>query len=282
VIGGEKWAIGDQRADPGLRTAATLPTLLPVTGRRHLLASALTMLTSVAWAIELATTSSPWTPAAAAVLGAGLLATGAVSVILVLVQSSPLGYWLACGLLVISGTLAAMAPVSPLWWAGVALIAVSGITLVDASLGGWIRRQPPATPIPANALALSLILLLVGPTAALVSHDNNVSQLPLLAAITWLLLFWYVRRWPGREWAPRLATPGLVVAGWLLPPPARWVWVIALTAAAALAWTKGTRLAVRPLVERGHPVPIPPELAPADVLHSAGIDERGRPRGERK
>lgn len=281
MIIGKKWAIGDHQADPGLRTTRTLPTLLAVTGRRHLLASALTMLTSLTWAIALAITSSPWTPAAAAVLGAGLLATAAVSVILVLVQSSPLGYWLACGLLVISGALAALAPVTPLWWAGVAMIAVTGTILVDTSLGGWIRQQPPATPIPATALALSLILFLVGPTAALVSPDNSVGRLPLLAATNWLLLFWYVRRWPGREWAPRLAAPVLVVAGWVLPPPARWVWVVAMTAAAALAWSKGTRLAVRPLIERGHPVPIPPELAPADVLHSAGIDERGRPRGER-
>lgn len=239
------------------------------------------MLTSLAWTIDLAATSRPIEPAAAGVLGAGLLVTAAVSVVLILVQSSPLGYRLAWGLLLVEGILAAVGPVTPLWWTGVALLAVTGALLADPGLGGWIRQRPPATPVPGPAVALSLILLGVGPAAALVTGANPAGRLPLLTAITWLVLAWYVRRWPGREWAPRLATPVLAVAGWLLPVPARWVWVVALVAAAALAWTSSTRLAVRPLVERGHPIPIPPELAPADVLHSADLDERGRPQGQR-
>jgi hypothetical protein len=240
------------------------------------------MLTSLAWTIDLAATSRPWVPEAAAVLGAGLLVAAAVSVVLILVQSSPLGYRLAWGLLVVEGIIAAVGPVTPLWWTGVALLAVTGALLTDASLGGWIRQRPPATPVPGPAVALSLILLGVGPAAALVSGANDPGRLPLLTAVTWLVLAWYVRRWPGREWAPRLATPVLAAAGWLLPAPTRWVWVAGMVAAVALSWTSATRLAVRPLVERGHPIPIPPELAPADVLHSAGLDKRGRPRGQRR
>jgi hypothetical protein len=55
---------------------------------------------------------------------------------------------------------------------------------------------------------------------------------------------------------------------------------IAATAAgvAALAWTVDARIAVHPLAEPGTTVPIPPELAPRDVLDAAGIDDRGRRR----
>ena len=43
-----------------------------------------------------------------------------------------------------------------------------------------------------------------------------------------------------------------------------------------LAWTKPARIAVQPLVERGRPVPIPPELTPTEILDAAGLDDRGR------
>ncbi len=264
----------------GLQTTDTLPTLSNVTGRRHLLASALVMLAAIVWTINLTASPQRWGRDGALVVACGLLAASGVAVVLVLVQSSPLGYRLAWSVLVIEGVLAAVGAVTPLWWAGVALLAALGAVLADATLGGWIRQEPPPTPIPAPAVALSLILLGAGPATALIPVAAGLRWLPGLTGVSWLVLFWFVRRLPGREWAPRLATPLLAAAGWLLPPPVRWVWIGAMVTAAVLAWTSGTRLAVRPLVERGHPIPIPPELAPADVLHSAGIDERGRRRRE--
>jgi hypothetical protein len=101
-------------------------------------------------------------------------------------------------------------------------------------------------------------------------------MLPALTAGNWLVLLWYVRRSPGREWVPRALLPLLALGGLLLPAPARWGWMILEGAAAIAAWNRGARLAVRPLLERGHPVPIPPELAPAEVLEAARIDRKGR------
>jgi len=253
-----------------------LPTLAVVTGRRHLLATALTLITSLTWAGALTTSPKPWTASSAGVIAAGLLVTAAVAVTLVVVQSSPVGYRLSWGLLVVEAVIAGLQPITAFWSAGVLLIAATGALLTDSTLGGWIRQQPPPTPVPASSLALCLLLLASGPMTALASPSAEVRWLPWLTSGAWLVLLWYVRRWPGRELAPRLTTPLLGVGGLLLPWPARMIWIGAMVLAAVLAWTAGSRLAVRPLIERGHPVPIPPELAPADVLHSAGIDDKGR------
>ena len=247
-----------------------------MTGRRYLLAAALTLLTSLSWAGSLTIAPHPWTPTGAGVIAAGLLVTAAVAVTLVVVQSSPVGYRTSWSLLAIEALIASLQPITGTWWTGVILIAATGAFLTDATLGGWIRQQPPPTPIPATSLALCLTLLAGGPVTALASPSTALTWLPMLTIGVWLVLVWYVQRWPGRELAPRLATPVLAVGGLLLPGPARWIWVAVMLLSAFLAWTAGSRLAVRPLVERGHPVPIPPELTPADVLHTAGIDDKGR------
>ena len=245
-------------------------------GHRHLLAAALTLITSFTWAGSLTLAPHPWTPIGAGVIAAGLLVTAAVAVTLVVVQSSPVGYRTSWSLLAIEGLIASLQPITGLWWTGMLLIAATGASLTDSTLGGWIRQQPPPTPIPASSLALCLTLLAGGPVTALASPSTDLTWLPVLTFGGWLVLLWYVQRWPGRELAPRLATPVLAVGGALVPGPARWIWVAAMLLSAILAWNPGSRLAVRPLVERGHPVPIPPELAPADVLHTAGIDDKGR------
>lgn len=236
----------------------------------------MTLVTSLTWAGALTLSPQPWTPITAGVMAAGLLVTAAVAVTLVVVQSSPVGYRISWGLLAVEALIASLQPISGVWWTGVLLIAATGALLTDSTLGGWIRQQPPPTPVPASSLALCLTLLAGGPVTALASPSTDLTWLPLLTFCAWLVLLWYVQRWPGRELAPRLASPLLGVGGLLLPGHTGWIWVAAMLLAAVLAWTAGSRLAVRPLVERGHPVPIPPELAPADVLHTAGIDDKGR------
>ena len=49
-------------------------------------------------------------------------------------------------------------------------------------------------------------------------------------------------------------------------------------AIAMLAWHPSVKTAFHPPREIGTPHPIPPELAPTQVLDAADIDERGRPR----
>ncbi|HUO46838.1 MAG TPA: hypothetical protein VM470_08395 [Acidimicrobiia bacterium] len=262
--------------DAGLPTSHPLPTLALMKGRRSLIASFFVIASALVWAATLAADPGIWDPGAALIMGAGLIVAGSVAIAAILVQSSPLGYRLGWGLLAFEALIALLRPLSPAWAVGVALIAGAGVAMVDSTLGGTIRQLPPPSPIPGHAIALCLSLLIAGPVAAVGSAGSPVGRLGVFTGLSWLLLLWYVRLWPGREWAVRLMAPVLLLLGLTLPAPGSFIWIALLTTATALAWTPGARLAVRPLVERGYPVPIPPELAPPEVLRAAGVDERGR------
>jgi hypothetical protein len=80
-----------------------------------------------------------------------------------------------------------------------------------------------------------------------------------------LLLVAFVRRLPFSLAAIRVLPGFLAAAGWSLPMPGRVVWLVGQTALLLLAWTQAVRLAVRPLIERGTKVMIPPELAPEEI-----------------
>ena len=140
-----------------------------------------------------------------------------------------------------------------------------------------IRKRPPADGPPARAVLLSLLLLAAPPVWALVATDGLGAWALIAVALTWLTMVWYAKALPGALIVVRVASPLALTATAALeglPLGA----IIALTAAglAALAWTVDARVAVHPLAEPGTTVPIPPELAPADVLDAAGLDDRGR------
>lgn len=262
--------------DAGLPTCHPLPTLKVMKSLRGFVASFLVIASALVWAAALTADPGIWDPGAAMIIGAGLIVAGSVAVAAILVQSSPLGLRLAWTVLAIEALIAFYRPLSPAWVVGIAFLTAAGVASVDSTLGGTLRQLPPPSPIPSHAIALCLTLLAAGPIAAVGSLGAKVGRLGIITGITWLVLLWYIRLWPGREWAVRLMAPVLLLLGFTLPAPASLIWMGHLAAATALAWTSGARLAVRPLVERGHPVPIPPELAPPEVLHSAGIDERGK------
>jgi hypothetical protein len=46
----------------------------------------------------------------------------------------------------------------------------------------------------------------------------------------------------------------------------------------AMAWHPEVKVAFHPPRETGRVFPIPPELAPKEILDAADLDERGRPR----
>ena len=244
--------------------------------RRHYFAAASTLISSLIWSALLVLIPGEWSVEASVVVGCGLLVMAVVAVAAVLVQGSPLGYWLAVAVVALEAVIAFGRPLAPGWWVGVGAMAVAAVSLVDPSLGGQLRTEPPPAPVPRTASALCLLLLIAAPLTALAAPTARQVALPLLALTAWGILFSYVRLLPGREWWPRLAAPLLAAAGWLLPIPSRWVWMGTLGVVSVLAWTRGVRLAVRPLVESGRTVPIPPELVPPEVLGAAGIDRRGR------
>ena len=89
---------------------------------------------------------------------------------------------------------------------------------------------------------------------------------------------WFARVFPGGLYAVRILWPALAIGlsftQWWAPAI---VSVISGAAVAVLAWHPSVGVAFHPPREVGTVYPIPPELAPREVLDSAELDEHGRP-----
>jgi hypothetical protein len=205
-----------------------------------------------------------WTATSDVVIAAGLMISTVVAVTAMLLEHSRLGYALAVTVLTHIVVTLALTPISPVWWLVVALMTGTAFLLADPGLGGWIRRRTSAAPVPAEAVALSMILLLLPATTALVTTRAS-NWLAPLAIADFVLLLAFVRRWPFAMAAIRFGPAVLAGGAFVLPPPGRWLWLAGQVAALVLAWTQSVRLAVRPLIERGSKVLIPPELAPEEI-----------------
>ena len=239
---------------------------------RHIWATTALLLAAVAWAVALIVEPAPWEVDVAAVLAAGLLVVTAVALTAILVESSRLGYWLGVSCVVIMLIIAGVREVDPAWVVAVSVTGVAGILLADRRLGGWIRGEGPVAPVPAKAAALGLILLVAPILSALSLVRGSNGAIAWLALAVWVVLVVYVRRWPGAIAVLRLGCPALVAAGAFLSWPAAAIWGALMLLASALAWSKAVRQAIRPLIERGSRVSIPPELLSDDLRRAAGID----------
>lgn len=232
---------------------------------RHLWAGGALLVTALATSVLLVASSAPWNPTTATVLAASVVIWAAVAVTAILLEHSRMGYFLGLSVLLMSAVISLVRPMSTLWWITVALVAVAGLVFSDPSLGGWVRRRTSAAPVPTRAVLLALILLTIPGFTALVILDSEPGPLAELAGMELVLLFLYVRRPAFALAAVRSLPLLLAVTGWWLASPGRWVWIAGQITALALAWTKEVRLAVRPLIERGSRVMIPPELAPEEI-----------------
>lgn len=206
-----------------------------------------------------------WHPTTAVIISACLVIWATVAVVAILLEHSRLGYRLGIFVLVFSAVIAVLHHISPIWWVAVALIAVSALLTTDPTLGGWVRQRTSAAPVPARAVVLAIVLLTIPGLTALSILRSDPGSLSILVPLDLILLFAYVRRPAFSLAAVRVLPLVLAITGWWLPQPGRWIWIGGQMAAFALAWTKEVRLAVRPLIERGSKVMIPPELAPEEI-----------------
>ena len=238
---------------------------------RHTWASVCLLSAAVAWAVALVIEPAPWTESAGAVLGAGLVVVSAVAVTAVMIESSRFGYWLGvsgAGLMLV---VAAVREIDPAWIIAAALTTIAGVLMADRRLGGWIRTEGPVAPVPSRAIGLG-VLLLAAPIATALFLVDGGDAIVWWGLAAWGILIAFVRRLPGAVALLRVGAPLLAVGGALLELPGGAVWSILMGAASVLAWSKAVRLAIRPLIERGSRVSIPPELLSDDVRRAAGID----------
>lgn len=241
---------------------------------RHLFASLTLVTGAVYWAAWLFIVPSPWSKESAAVIGAGVVIAATITVAGILVEHNQLAYRLGWSIVAFLLFVALMRPLGLVWMMGVAVLGIAAVSMTDRTLSGWIRSEPPVAPVPRSAVGLALILLAAPIASALVTTTAETTRLPWLALGCWTILFWYARRQPGTLALVRFGVPLMAFAGWRLPLAALVAWIVMIAAAAMLAWTSTTRLAIRPLIERGSKVMIPPEFVPEEIRRKAGIDRR--------
>jgi hypothetical protein len=93
-----------------------------------------------------------------------------------------------------------------------------------------------------------------------------------------LVALWYSRVLPGGLIAVRILWPAMAIVLAIFQPMAPGAAsFIAGSLIAFLAWHPSVKVAFHPLTEKGTAYPIPPELAPKEILDAAGLDEKGRP-----
>lgn len=217
-----------------------------------------------------------WPSGPALLLGVWLVVAATVALVGMVAGSSRWAHRLGIGVSIAGLGLAVVLPVGPLWWTGVILSGLSTAALAGPLTSGLIRRRVAASGPPLRAVALALTLFITPAVLALAGVDGLGSGWVWVAGAG-LALVVYLRALPGAVLATRGVAPVAAAIGAIgAPLPVAAACLVTGAAVTGLAWTRDARLSVRPLTEPGKPVPIPPELAPSEVLDAAGIDSRGR------
>lgn len=212
----------------------------------------------------------------ATVIAATVVVLSAISVIGMLVGHARWARRLALGSIVIHLSTAATSEASVWWWMGLALSAAATVGLVGPGMKGVVRELPAALGPPPEAVVLPLLLvgaplLIAGAATAGIGPWQWGAIM-----IVWVSAVVYAKAWPGALLATRFLAPLSLVAAGISGLPLGWVTVFLAGVVLRHAWSPNARLAVRPLVQPGTRVPIPPELAPQDILNEAGYDSSGR------
>lgn len=255
------------------KTHADMRTRQPMVIAAALFASA------AVWA-GVASSTDDYSTSAAVVLGAGLLLITAVSIVGMVAGASRWALRLAIATAASMVALGVIFTLTPWTVAAMACAGIAAAGLAGTSFDGMVRRRPPADGPPPRSVLLTLLLLVAPPVWALTAPNGIGAPTAVAVGTAWVTMAWYAKAAPGALAAVRVLSPLiLVVTGVAEGLPSGAVIVATAVGVLALAWTVDARIAVHPLAEPGTRVPIPPELAPRDVLDAAGIDDRGRRTG---
>ncbi len=259
-------------------SGANPKTQIDMKTRRPQATAAALFASAATWA-GIASTTDVYSASSSFVLGAGLLLISTVSIVGMVAGAARWALRLALGSAGVMVALGLLFPLTPWSVTAMASAGVAAAGLAGTSFDGMIRQRPPADGPPARSVLLPLLLLAAPPVWALLAPDGLGLWALIGVAVSWVTMGWYVKAAPAALLAVRIGSPVALAAAAIfegLPVGA----FIAATAVGvvALAWTVDVRIAVHPLAEPGTTVPIPPELAPRDVLDAAGIDDRGRRR----
>lgn len=239
--------------------------------------SATALLAALAWTVALLVDGSPWSTAPLSLIVIGMLASATVATVGMIVVGGRWSHRLGLGVIAMTAVIAVLRPIDPIWLVATVVSAGTLLALLSPSVTGSIRTLPSASGPPPRAIAPALILLVTPAVLGFVGNEATAWALLLVGLTAPSAAFLYSRVIPGGLLAIRLLWPALALA---LTPLLGWVAgtvtaVIAL-AVAVTAWDRSAKSSYHPPREVGTSYPIPPELAPPEILDAAQIDERGR------
>jgi len=238
-----------------------------------------TLLAALLWVAALLIDPRPFAAKSVLLIGVGLLATACVAVVGMILSGGVWARRCAVAVIVFTAVLAALRPIDTIWVVALAGSALSVSALLSRSSARSMRKLPSVSGPPALTVVLSVILLGFPALLGLSGWDRATTATVLVGLSAPVAAFWYARVLPGGLYGVRLVWPVLAVAMSPAQPPA--AAIVSLTGAAlvaAIAWQPSVKLAFHPPREVGTSYPIPPELAPREVLDTARLDDKGRPR----
>lgn len=236
------------------------------------------MLATTLWVVALLVDPGPLAPWSLFLAGLGLLTVASVSTVGMTVSGARWAWRTALGALGYTLALAVVRPIDAWWVAAISATAISGLLLVGAGSTG-MRRLPTALGPPPASVLLSLTLLAAPALLGLAAWDQPGYATVVVGCTATLSALWYSRVLYGGLALARVGWPAVCLAlAWWQPLAALLVTLILAALVAILAWRPEVKTAFHPPRERGTAYPIPPELAPPEILDAARLDERGRPR----
>lgn len=238
----------------------------------------LSVLASVVWTVALIVDGGPWDPSGTLLIGVGLLVTATVATIGMIVGGGRWAHRTAVGSIGLTLVVASLRDVDVVWWIGVTVSVLALVAMFSRQLTSGIRKLPAATGPPPRAIAPALVLLFVPTLIGFVSGDSEPWAILVVGLSALVFAFLYTRVVFGGLVGIRVLWPLLAISvspwmGWL----AGSVSVVLGVGVAVLAWHPATKASFHPPLESGTTFPIPPELAPSEILDAAQIDDQGRP-----
>lgn len=244
---------------------------------RSTLLTATTLLTALVWTTALVVRNEPFTAAPALLIGVGILASGTVATVGMIVVKGRWAHRLGLATLSLAVVLAVVREVDFIWVTGMLATAAALTALLSPTVTSTIRRLPSAAGPPPRAITPPLLLLLTPALLGFVGNDATPWALLVVGLSAPNAAFLYSRVIPGGLIGIRLVWPTMTLA---LAPLLGWVaGVVASAMAIAVAitaWDESVKASYHPPREVGTTFRIPPELSPREVLDAAEIDERGR------
>lgn len=244
---------------------------------RPSLLAASTLLAALVWTVALGDDSGPFRVAPTLLIGVSLLATATVATVGMIVVGGRWAHRLGLAALSITAVIAVIRPIDFWWILGVISTAAAVLALLSPAVTSMIRTLPSASGPPPRALAPPLVLLTTPALLGFAGNDARPWALLTVGLTAPIAAFLYSRVMSGGLIAVRVVWPAAALAlspmlGWAAGPTAA---ALAFTVAVA-AWHQSVKASYHPPREVGTMFPIPPQLAPKEVLDAARIDEKGR------